>query len=1589
MTTKHVHPRTGLRLRLSLTAALALLALPAVQAGTPGLPFTEDFSTTTLRDDALTDANWSPEEQAVYLAWSQRRQRPNFVDGGTGGIGLTGARSVVLGDVNGDGHLDVIVGYFFQANRVYLNDGSGGFPATGTTFGAPTEPTRTLVLGDIDGDGHLDVIEGNLSGANKLFLNDGSGGFPEVGINVDSEGDGDDTTSLALGDINGNGRLDLIVGNSADIGQINKIYFNAGGSFLPAVHLGSEIESTLDVLLGDVNGDGSLDVITLGFFRARLYLNDGDGTYPQSGTLLANLSGSTRCGALGDIDGDGDLDLVICGAPNPVFFNDGTGSFSSVASPIVSDSITEAMWLRDLDGDGDLDLVVASDSAFRGILVYLNDGQGGFSDSGLSFATGAVRDIAIGDIDGDGDLDLVTAEGISQAGAPTTRRFLNTINPARFAPNGTNVGNETNTTFGIALGDVNGNGHLDVVSANGTQPARLYLNDGHGGFPATGTAIDAGGATLFSPVLADVNGDGRPDLLLGTIGGTNRLHLNNGSGGFLPATAIGSETENSFSLAVGDVDGDGHPDVIVGNSNARNRLYLNDGSGGFPATGIVIGVETDNTYSVVLADINGDGHPDVIAGNSNQTNKLYLNNGSGGFLPAIAIGNDTDTTYRLAVGDLNGDGHLDVVAGNNSQTNKLYLNDGSGGFPASGTAIGSETDSTFALALVDVDGDGHLDVIAGNASGQQSKWYRNNGSGGFPATGTAIGSETDDTRALAVGDLDGDGDFDLVFGNFAQTNKRYLNGSRGAFRPARSLGNETDATQSVAIGDVNRDGYLDLIVGNSGQTNKLYLNQGGYFPATGIDVGSETDATFSVVLGDVNRNGYLDLVVGNSGQTNKLYLNDGSGGFPATGTPIGSDTDSTRSVVLGDINRNGRLDLVVGNQGQANKLHLNDGLGGFQAVGTAVGSSDTDGTLVVVLGDLNRDGHLDVVVGNTSGQTNKIYLNNGSGGFPASGTSLGSETGATLALALGDMNRNGALDVVAGNGSTTISNRIYLNNGSGGFPATGIAFGAVNEPTTSLALGDIDGDGDLDVIVGIQGGFSNRLFFNDGSGGLVNPIDLGPSSDVTRSVLLADIDRDGDLDLIVGNIGANRLHRFAHFLPAGTAVSTQVNTTPNSGDSLRAVNFSVIEAVNTASTRHTGIDYFLSNDGGANWYRAYSGEDLFFPASGTDLRWKAKLRTLSPGITPLLTQVSIDLVPTEPEAPAIAVALAGDASAEVIFGTVANNGSPITGYTATSDPGNLSGGCTDSPCIVTGLTNGTEYTFTLTATNGIGTGPASAPSQAVTPIGIQVIVFEALPDRLLGEPPFEVSATGGGSGNPVTFASQTEAVCATGGSHGSTVTLLARGTCTLRASQAGNDGYTAADDVEQSFAVRETPDAPTEVSATAGDASATVSFTVPADNGSPITGYTAISTPDSFPSSGCTASPCTVIGLTNGVEYTFTVTATSDVGTGPASAPSNAVTPQAPQVIVFDALPNRFLSEPPFEVSATGGDSGNPVTFASQTEAVCSTSGSDGSTVTLLAQGICTLRASQAGNDAFTAAPDVERSFHVLTLRVFGDGFEG
>ncbi|MBN8794051.1 MAG: fibronectin type III domain-containing protein [Stenotrophomonas nitritireducens] len=356
-------------------------------------------------------------------------------------------------------------------------------------------------------------------------------------------------------------------------------------------------------------------------------------------------------------------------------------------------------------------------------------------------------------------------------------------------------------------------------------------------------------------------------------------------------------------------------------------------------------------------------------------------------------------------------------------------------------------------------------------------------------------------------------------------------------------------------------------------------------------------------------------------------------------------------------------------------------------------------------------------------------------------------------------------------------------------------------------------------------------------------------------------------------------------------------------------------------------------------------------------------------------------IPTAPGAPTIGTATAGDAQATVTFTAPASDGgSAITTYTATPSPAVPGGPFTcagPAACTitVTGLTNGTAYTFTVTATNGTGTSAASGASTPVTPKANQTITFNQPANYNYGTTPI-LGATSD-SGLTVSFSSSTTSVCTV--TSGGELTFASAGTCTINADQSGNASTNVAGTVTRSFTVNAiTPGAPTIGTATAGNQQATVTFSAPSSTGgATITSYTVTANPGNFTGTG-SGSPISVTGLTNGVSYTFTVTATSTAGTGAASAASNVVIPAAPQSITFiNPGAQNFGSTPDLRILNGGASatSGLDVSFTSSTTGVCTVT-SEG-VLGFVTAGSCTILANQAGDTAFLAATQISRTFIV------------
>ena len=248
----------------------------------------------------------------------------------------------------------------------------------------------------------------------------------------------------------------------------------------------------------------------------------------------------------------------------------------------------------------------------------------------------------------------------------------------------------------------------------------------------------------------------------------------------------------------------------------------------------------------------------------------------------------------------------------------------------------------------------------------------------------SLGTRRDRSASLAFGDVDADGDLDLVVANgrhWAQRNEVFLNNGAGLFGLARPLGDERATSYAAPMADLDGDGDLDVAVGNDRVRNMIYLNDGtGRFTAAGRRAGGAQTGTFGrpssatrgVALADLNGDGLADLVVTNRGEQNWIYFNDGQAGFEDA-RPFGAKGDSTISLAVADLDGDGDLDLALANRdGQPNVCYLNDGEGHFQLAGGF--GTGTDETRAVAVGDVNGDGLVDVAVSNSDG-LNRVFIN--------------------------------------------------------------------------------------------------------------------------------------------------------------------------------------------------------------------------------------------------------------------------------------------------------------------------------------------------------------------------------------------------------------------------------------------------------------------------------------------------------------------------------------------------------------------------------------------------------------------------------------
>ena len=335
--------------------------------------------------------------------------------------------------------------------------------------------------------------------------------------------------------------------------------------------------------------------------------------------------------------------------------------------------------------------------------------------------------------------------------------------------------------------------------------------------------------------------------------------------------------------------------------------------------------------------------------------------------------------------------------------------------------FGTPDDLTASIVFADIDGDGDSDVLLANGRhwAQVNEIYLNNGRGRF-TVGYPLGPEKATSYAVPAGDLDGDGDVDVVVANDQAENWVYLNDGTGGFERVWSVGPEVEPTRSAKIHDLDGDGHLDLLITNRGAPNGFYLNDGSGRFGPKHPFGDPAGSTIAVAIGDIDSDGDPDLVLANrDGQANQILVNDGFLGFDEV-REFGTGSDETRSVVLADLNLDGILDIVAANIGEPNATYL--GLGGGQ-FGEGVPFGGEERTYAAAVTDFDGDGDPDIVVGNVQGR-NSVYLNGGSGRAWTE-ILVGDEVEATYGGGVAGLNGDGYPEIGFANSGAV--SRLFMN----------------------------------------------------------------------------------------------------------------------------------------------------------------------------------------------------------------------------------------------------------------------------------------------------------------------------------------------------------------------------------------------------------------------------------------------------------------------------------------------------------------------------------------------------------------------------------
>lgn len=1006
----------------------------------------------------------------------------------------------VAGDFDRDGHVDLAVLNASQI-EIHANDGSGQFGAP-TTLGLASSASR-LATADLNGDGWLDFVTQGETSVDVL-MSDGAGGY--LPVTTASTGASFESRGLALGDFNEDGLVDAVSADTSASPGGFALLLNSGTSLSSGIPVAGVPSVAVDA--GDVNLDGHLDVVVSQSLTTRLSLYAGDGAGGFAAPVEVNVGCKPVQAKVTDLDVDGLPDLVVaCFQQGTVAVLMGTDEMTWGPAVAYTGVSPDGVELVDFDRNGTLDVLVTGTSTNEGA-VLLNDGTGALSLVTAYMASAMLRHVSVGDFDGNGWPDVAA---IVQGAGLRDAIFLNTTPRAEGLPfPASRVVLPGRAVVDAQPARLDPDGWMDLVVLTDS-PRELHRLRGLGGgsFEPMGAPIAVPGALSFA--LGDVTGDGSIDVVTAD-GAAHTVMIHSELG---PQMHVASDARQ---VVVRDLDRDGLLDLAWTNTGSGTVSVVRGAAAGATLTTPL--PQGAVPHDLMTGDVNGDGHPDlVVIDRTNGMVYTLAGDSTGAFTAGDPMGCAAQPLGGL-LADVDADGALDLLmpdAYGVTPSVALALNMGDGRFNCGGTVTVAYTQAeTRGLAAFDADGDGDSDLVSVlSAPGQFSVSPWDGSMYGFsPEVFPLAGEPT----ALRTADLDGDGRVDLIV-SFADSGVGIVFGAptppahtppvTSRFALPRRIGASLNAS-TLAIGHLDDDGLLDMLVAAEGyqQFDDVRGDAVGGF-INGPSYASEAGLR-DVSLAAVDADGWLDGVMAcHTAGVVQVRVNDGAGGFQPwqITAPTGGSPVAARAL---DLDLDGRLDLVAANDAatpgltvsmQSSNLFFDTAITLEPAVFDTLETADVD-----------RDGRLDLIASRTgtgidAGST-VVFFNDG---YPTLSRMPFPEGGKAVLVV--DLNRDGLNDLIV---AETNEDRLFIRLGSGPRTFNGPYSVLAGRQPERLAAGDLDRDGYLDLVVASTTSRAIVVLRGKGDGTFEPPqaLFLGAAP---GDIGVADLNRDGLLDLVVSD----------------------------------------------------------------------------------------------------------------------------------------------------------------------------------------------------------------------------------------------------------------------------------------------------------------------------------------------------------------------------------------------------------------------------------------------------------------------------------------